>query len=65
MGWFDLCEKAALELSVEKRQQVLDAVNSGKTIGEIKEGFPLTLEHVCGVINMNIDSIKFLRKATK
>lgn len=65
MEWFDLCEKAALDLPVEKRQQILDAVNSGKTIGEIKEDMILNLEEICGVINMNINSVKYLRTSSK
>jgi len=61
MGWFKICESEAKNLPKEKQQQILDDINSGKTIGWVKENRMATLEAVCGVINMNIDSIQYLR----
>jgi len=65
MGWFDMAEDAARRLPKEKQQRILDDVNAGKTIGWIRENRIVDLDAVCGVINMNINSIKYLRTTIK
>jgi hypothetical protein len=44
----------ARTLPLETRQAMLDALRAGKTVGEVREAFDVTLESVCGLIDMNI-----------
>lgn len=54
MNWMDTCKKEANELTPERRQQVLDTIRRGKTIGQAVSEHSLPMSTVCGVINMNI-----------
>ena len=60
-GWFDRCEDAAAALDQPTRQQLLDAIWKGRTIGEAREEVGISLEAACGVINHNIVTADFAR----
>jgi hypothetical protein len=44
----------ALLLPKEVRQAVMDALLSGKSIGEVREELKLSLTAVCGTIDLNM-----------
>jgi hypothetical protein len=56
----------ARTLPLETRQAMLDALHAGKTIGEVLKTFNVSLECVCGLIDMNIQRTTFrsLRRDT-
>lgn len=65
MNWTDQCAAAAAQLCKGDKQQILDLLWAGKSIGEIQQALNLSLETVCGVINENIENVNFLRKTPK
>lgn len=65
MNWIEQCEHEAKRLTPELRQQVLDQLNAGKTIGETRAKLGLTLAAVCGVMDMNIARNEYLTLNTK
>lgn len=52
----------ARALPVETRQKFLNLINKGKTIGEAKKECGIDLDTACGIININIYQVEFLRK---
>lgn len=60
MGWFDDCKKAAAALSVEKRQEFLDLIHQGKSIGNAREACGISFDAANGIIRANIEENKFL-----
>ncbi len=54
MNWIEQCKHEAQALTPEQRQQVLDRLWAGRTIGQVKNEFGLTLAAVCGVVDLNL-----------
>lgn len=54
----------AMKLTQEQRQEILDLLKTGITIGEIRDKVKQTQDVVCAVITMNIETheYKTLRK---
>lgn len=65
MNWIDVCAFEAEKLSKEKRQEFLDLMWKGKSIGEAKEVVGISLEAACGVMDMNIVNTLLLNKESK
>lgn len=55
MGWHQECRQAAAELSQEKRQQFLDKIWDGKTIGESCELEGISFDAANGILLQNIE----------
>lgn len=50
-----VCRDAAMKLTRERRQEVLDALKAGgATVGETRERFGLSQEELSGIIEMNM-----------
>jgi len=60
MNWIEQCKHEAQSLTPQMRQQVLDELRTGQTIGKTRDKFGLTLAAVCGVVDMNIVSHEYL-----
>ena len=58
-------EKKFNSLPKEKRQEILDLIREGLTIGEVRKKVNLDLDTVCIVITKNIESAHYLRSETK
>ncbi len=54
MNWQEECNKEALALSKEKRQEFLNLMHKGKTIGEAREACGITFNAAIGIMDMNI-----------
>ncbi len=54
----------ALALPRETRQAMLDALHDGATLGDVARAFCVDLDTVCGLININMAQIQFLRGDT-
>ena len=54
MSWLKECKTAAKALTREQRQAVLESVRAGKTLGSVAVVHGVTLQTVCGVVNMNL-----------
>lgn len=65
MNWRAQCKHEAKALPPEQRQQVLDDIRAGRTIGETCDKHGLSLAAVCGVVELNIVSIEGLILNTK
>jgi uncharacterized Zn finger protein (UPF0148 family) len=61
LDWKEKIEKRARECTQEFRQSVLDVMRTGKTIGETAKELKIDSDLVVGIININIDTIDFLR----
>ena len=59
MNWFDECEKAASELTKEKRQEFLNLVLEGKTIGDARKIAGISFDAANGVIRQNIEQHEY------
>lgn len=60
MNWRQQCKHEAKALTPEQRQQVLDEINAGRSIGQACDKHGLSLAAVCGVVELNIVSIEGL-----
>lgn len=60
MDWIEQCQYEANNLTKDQRRKVLTELRTGKTIGETREKFGLTLAAVCGVVEMNIKINEYL-----
>ncbi|MDQ7799532.1 MAG: hypothetical protein RDU76_11435 [Candidatus Edwardsbacteria bacterium] len=56
------CKRLAMELGKEKRQQILDKLHQGKSLGEIAREELVDLDAVVGVFTMNTKKIEYLAK---
>ena len=55
MSYRKECKKAALSLSREKRQEVLDMMRKGRlSIGEAAKRCEITTQEVLGIMDLNI-----------
>lgn len=54
MNWTEQCKKEAENLTQGTRQKILDELHAGRTIGQTREKFGVTLAAVCGVVDMNL-----------
>ncbi len=59
------CEKAALALPQFKRDEILRTIKSGKTLGKTAEEHSVSMDAVCGVLNMNILSFHVLSDTSR
>lgn len=65
MGWKEDGDKKAMELSREKRQEFLDLIRAGKTIGNAMLETKIDeLNVACSIINMNIVAVNFLNSTS-
>jgi hypothetical protein len=64
MSWKQKCKKQAMALPIEKRQEVLDYVNSGICLGDIARKAGINMDTVMGIINMNLNK-KIIRSLNK
>ena len=60
MNWREQCKHEARALPPEPRQQVLDEIRAGRSIGHVCDKHELSLAAVCGVVELNIVSIEGL-----
>ena len=58
--WLGKIKLDAENLSIEKRQEFLDYLHEGMTIGEAYTKAGITFDEANGVINMNIKSHEYL-----
>ena len=65
MNWIEQCKHEAQCLSPELRQQVLDELRAGRTIGQARDKYGLTLAAVCGVVDTNIVCKEYLTLHSK
>jgi hypothetical protein len=65
MGFRVALKRKVKELPRTTKQQILDLVHSGKTVGEVCNTTNLELLVVSGVIHENIERISVLRKLAK
>lgn len=56
MNWIEQCVSDAKKLSKEKRQEFLDAIWSGVTLGEASKKAGITFDEANGIMHMNINS---------
>ena len=59
MGWLEECEKAARELTQEKRQEFLNLILEGKTIGVARETAGISFDAANGIIRQNIEQHEY------
>lgn len=64
LRWPQQCAAESKALTQEQRQQFLDLIWDGPTIGEAADAVGISLEAACGVIYMNIGETKFLKRET-
>lgn len=64
MSWLDECDAEAKALTREKRQEFLDLIRRGMTIGAASQEAGVTFNAANGIIRMNIQEVNFtsLRK---
>lgn len=55
MGWKKDCAAAARELTKEKRQEFLDLMWAGKTLGEAREQCGISSDAAVGILNAAIE----------
>ena len=60
--WLQECADAASALTPLQGQSILDCVNNGETLGDVASAHGVTLEAVCGVVDLSIMSVSLLRK---
>ncbi len=65
MNWIKQCEQEAKALTPDLRQQVLDDLWAGLSIGKACDKHSLTLAAVCGVLQLNIVGSMYLSLNTK
>jgi phage-related protein len=65
MNWREQCKHEARALPPEQRQQVLDEIVAGQSIGQTCDKHGLSLAAVCGVVELNIVSSEGLTLNTK
>ena len=58
--WITECKQKALNLTREKRQEFLDYIWQGKTIGEAGKLCNLSFDETVGIMNLNIKDNKYL-----
>ncbi len=61
MYWIEKCNQDAMRLSKEKRQEYLDLMREGKTVGEATKECGITDDEAVGIITVNIACHKYLR----
>lgn len=59
MDWLGECDVAAEKLSVDKRQEFLDQIWKGKTLGEEMGICGISFDAANGVIRANIENHKY------
>ena len=64
MSWLEKCKSEAMKLSKEKRQEFLDLMWKGKTIGEATKETGVTADESTGIMMLNIATHKYLRSET-
>lgn len=60
MTWLDDCHKAAMELTRDKRQEFLNMIRRGLTLGEACRACNVTFDAANGIMQMNIVENSFL-----
>jgi len=53
-------ELEAEKLGWTKRQEILDMINSGKTLGEVSRFFDVDLMITCEILTQNIKNVSYL-----
>lgn len=61
-AWLKKCAAAANALPRAKRQEFLDLMWKGDTLGENSEKLGISFEAACGIMNANIENMKTLRR---
>ncbi len=64
MNWLDECKKAADELPAVKKQEFLDMMHSGETLGDARVACGISFDAANGIMRANIESHQYstLRK---
>jgi len=62
MNWLEQCEKARLALTREKRQEFLDLMLQGKTLGEAAEISGISFDAANGILRHQIGHFHFLNR---
>ena len=52
--WITRCNESALALTKEKRQEFMDYMFAGKTLGESADMAGITRDEATGIININL-----------
>lgn len=56
-----ICEQAASDVGLEKRQEFMDRLWSGMKLGDARDATGISLEAALGTINRNIEKRRWLR----
>ena len=64
MSLIEQCMKKALALPKEKRQEFLDLMWAGKTIGQSQNICNIGFDEAIGIMNLNIENEPTLRRDT-
>lgn len=65
MSWLDECEQEAKALTQEKRQEFLNHIWAGRTLGKARELAGVTFDAANGIMRMNIKDMKYLKRVTE
>jgi hypothetical protein len=60
MNWLKECDIAAEKLSAEKKQEFLDQIWEGKTLGDAREICGISFDAANGIIRANIQHNEYL-----
>lgn len=65
MNYHEDCRKAALALTQPKRDEILRDIKKGKTLGSVADEHSVSMDAVCGVLTMNIQSFHVLSDTSR
>ncbi len=65
MTWLDECDQEASTLTKEKRQEFMDVILRGKTLGEARTECGISFNAANGIIRMNIVQTSFMSLRTE
>ena len=56
----DIAKEKISLMPAQQKQDILDLVHTGLTLGEVAKQSNVTVDEVCGIVTMNIKTIEFL-----
>ena len=62
VSWITKCKRAALNLPIEKRQEFLDYLWEGMSVGDAREKAGLSFDQASGVVMLNMKKVSFLNR---
>lgn len=61
----EIAREKVLTMDISQKQKILDLVWGGLTLGEVSRQSNVTLDEVCEIVTMNIQTVKFLSLEAK